>query len=535
MTAPVPPHCITEIGATPAGLEEIQEKARARIEEERKAFSEDAQNQGKSSPEADPMTNFLLDCAESGQIGDARVLIYLFRDRFRHDHASGRWYQWQGHYWVEDVIFNIVAEVDKVIEIYEKEAKKWAWIKIKEKKSRNEEVAAEAQRNEDVYLKKISKLQNKTYRLNVIYLSAVGTNSLGISGDEWDQHPYLIACPNGIFDLRDDQFRDGRQEDYVKTICPTEWLGHDAPAPRWELFLMEIFNGSREIISYLHKALGYGIAGLTIEHILIILWGIGRNGKGVLIETLFHVLGPLAGPIQSEMLLEQKNPRSSAAPSPDLISLRGKRLVSASETDEGRRLNAAKVKYLVGGDTILAREPYGRREVSFRPSHTLLLLTNHRPKVSADDFALWNRLHLVPFTLSFVDHPTESHHRQRDPQLLESLKEEASGILAWLVRGFKEYKIGGLQPPPQIIDATKAYRKNEDDLGKFIEACCVGSSEARTKGGDLYKAYQKWSDSNGFKPMWGNKFGMKIAERFSKGKNGVYRGIGIKLEAEWGA
>src|SRR5450759_1199399 len=98
MTTPVPPHCITKIEAT-SGLEEIQEKARTRIEEERKAFSEDAQNQGKSLPKADPMTNFLLDCAESGQIGDARVLIYFFRDRFRHDHASGRWYQWQGHYW----------------------------------------------------------------------------------------------------------------------------------------------------------------------------------------------------------------------------------------------------------------------------------------------------------------------------------------------------------------------------------------------------------------------------------------------------
>jgi putative DNA primase/helicase len=106
--------------------------------------------------------------------------------------------------------------VDKVIDIYEEEAKKWAWIKIKEKKQGNDKAAAEAERNEDAYLKKISKLQNKTYRLNVIYLSAVGNNSLGISGDEWDQHPYLIACQNGIIYLRNDQFRDGRQDDYIK-------------------------------------------------------------------------------------------------------------------------------------------------------------------------------------------------------------------------------------------------------------------------------------------------------------------------------
>ena len=104
-------------------------------------------------------------------------------------------------YWGEDLVRNVVAEVDKVIEIYDKEAKRWEWIKKKEEKNKNKDAAKEASQNEATFLKKISCLQDKNYRLHVIYLSAAGGNSLGISGNEWDQDPYLIACNNGVLDL----------------------------------------------------------------------------------------------------------------------------------------------------------------------------------------------------------------------------------------------------------------------------------------------------------------------------------------------
>ena len=140
---------------------------------------------------------------------------------------------------VKILFVNVVAEVDKVIEIYEEEAKKWKWIKLKERKNRNDDAAKKAAANEAAFLEKIARLQNKHYRLNVIFLAAAGSNSLAISGNEWDQNPYLIACPNGVIDLKDNEFRDGRQEDYIKTVCPTEWLGDDATAPT----MGKIFDG----------------------------------------------------------------------------------------------------------------------------------------------------------------------------------------------------------------------------------------------------------------------------------------------------
>jgi putative DNA primase/helicase len=426
----------------------------------------------------------------------------------------------------------VVSEIGNLIEVYEKEVTKWAIRRINAVKKRDQKSAEEAEKNEAIFLKKITKLQDKQYRLNVIYLATVGENSLGISGDQWDVRPYLIACPNGVFDLAIGKFRPGQPEDYIKTTCPTEWLAEDEPAPRWCRFMEEIFGGNLELISYVKRLLGYGIIGLVIHHILIILWGAGRNGKSTLLEILYYVLGPLVGPIQAELLLEQKNPRSSAGPSPDIMALRGKRIVCASETDEGRKLNAGKVKWLTGGDTLVGREPYGKREVAFKPSHLLFLLTNFKPRVKASDFAIWQRLHLIPFKFSFVDNPKEPHHREIDPNLVEDLKKEASGILAWLVQGFKEWREKGLRPPPTVLQAVEQYREEEDVVGLFISDCCVIAPGAKAKGQELYDAYKNWCDREGRKPIWQVKFGEQLKSKFEWKKEGtiVYYGIGLRAE-----
>jgi putative DNA primase/helicase len=523
---------MTEQSRRSPELEQIREKAKTRIEEERKAFSEDAQNQGESSPKADPTASFLLECARTGQIGDARLFIHLFRDRYCHDHASGRWNQWVGHYWGEDLVCNVVAEVDKVIEIYEQEAKKWKWIKLKERKNNNEDAEKIAAANEAAFLEKIARLQNKNYRLNVIYLAAAGSNTLAISGNEWDKNPYLIACLNGVIDLRNNNFRDGQPHDYIKTPCSTKWLGEKQSAPKWCLFLEEIFGGDFELIAYLKRLLGYGIIGTVIHHIMIILWGVGRNGKGTLLEILNYVLGDLVGPIQAELLLEQKSPRSSAGPSPDIMALRGKRIAWGSETDEGRKINAGKVKWLVGGDTLVGRVPFGKREVAFKPSHLLFLLTNFKPRVNASDFALWERIHLIPFKLSFVENPTQPHHRKIDHNLLENLKEEAPGILAWLVQGFREYKEKGLQPPSAVLEATQDYKKEEDVIGLFISDCCVINENAKVQSQEFYDAYKVWCEKEGRKLMWQRTFGEQMKSKFEWKKDGAIFYFGIGLQAE---
>lgn len=216
------------------------------------------------------------------------------------------------------------------------------------------------------------------------------------------------------------------------------------------------------------------------------------------------------------------------------MALRGKRLVWASETDEGRKLNAGRVKWLVGGDTLVGRSPFGKREVTFQPTHTLMMLTNFRPRVEPSDNALWERIHLVEFKISFVDRPVGPNQRVRDKNLLTVLKEEASGIMAWLVAGFYEWQDKGLMPPPQIISATGAYRKAEDLIEQFFDECCVIKEGAFCRGGKIFEAYQGWCDERGVKSRR-KKFYEKLTNQFDSEKTEygkIYMGIGLLVPGD---
>jgi putative DNA primase/helicase len=477
----------------------------------------------------------LLELVRSGESGDAKVFILLNIERFCFDHAAGQWFRFTGHYWQADELNDVLAECDQLVDLYMDLLKKWVWRKMAAIKSGDKEAVKGAQKIEEAITKKIGHLRRRRHREDVLILAVAGQKSLGISGREWDRDPYLLPFKNGILDLRTQQFRPGRTDDYIQTVCPIDWRGFDAPATRWNKFLLEIFDGDVERVAYLRRLLGYGIAGLTVEHRLPILWGPeGRNGKGTLLEVLGSVLGPLASPVQGELLLEQWRPRSSAAPSPDIMALRGKRLVWASETDEGRKLNAGRVKWLVGGDTLVGRSPFGKREVTFQPTHTLLMLTNFRPQVDPTDAALWERIHLIEFNISFVDKPTGDNQKPRDKHLSVKLKEEAAGIVAWLVQGYCEWQDMGLLPPPQVTSATQKYRKAEDLIGQFFDECCVIKADAFCRGGKIFETYQGWCDERGVKSRR-KKFYEKLTNQFisEKTESGkIYMGIGLLVPGD---
>lgn len=384
-------------------IQEIFQNTSILIEEERQIFA---------SPPAHEETLFsskeILGALYRGQDGDAWLMKHLFKGRFCFDHAAGRWYKWAEHYWKEDLIDEILASLDKVVEIYGQEADRQARIRkdlakggavvvdLFAPKDGKKDPAKLAEERERALLKKITLLQRKAYKKDTLELAAAGRGSLGIAGEEWDRDPWLLGCFNGVIELKTGRFRPGKQEDYLLIVAPTRWEGIEQPAPTWERFLKNIFSEDVSHIAYIQRLFGYAITGLRKEHILPILWGKGRNGKGTLLETLAYVLGPLAGPSQAEILLDQSRLRSSAAPSSDIIALRGRRLAWASETDEGRKLNAGRVKWLVGGDTLVGRAPFGRREITFSPTHTLFLLTNHKPKADPADYALWGKTPLDP-------------------------------------------------------------------------------------------------------------------------------------------
>jgi putative DNA primase/helicase len=253
----------------------------------------------------------------------------------------------------------------------------------------------------------------------------------------------------------------------------------------------------------------------------------------VLTQILIHVLGQLAASIQAEILLDQKRPRSSAGPSPDIMGLKGLRLAFASETDEGQRFSPAKVKWLTGGGQLVGRNPHDKYEIRFIPTHTLILLTNHKPQAPADDFAFWERLHLVPFRLSFVNrNPLASTERRAQKDLVDQLKGEASGILAWLVRGCLIYQKRGLDPPKSIVEATAEYRRDEDLLAQFLEDECFIEDHAQVNATDLYDCFADWFERNISKNVMKQKrFGTMITRRFEKRRlSGSVQYFGLRLK-----
>lgn len=503
----------------------------AAIAEEVTAEAERERQEHAPEPQADITRDDTLEALRRNEDGDAGLYVHLHRDRFVYDHAAAQWFTWVEHHWEPDTREEALAGVAKVADIYLEEMKNQAWARIEAEKAGQTKTADAAKALETALGRRVRALQTVRRKQAVLHLARAGADSLGIIGDEWDANPWALPVGNGVVDLRTGAHRPGDPVDYFKTHAPTLWKGIDAPAPTWEAFLKSTFNDDEELIAFVGRLFGYGVTGQTAEAVLPILWGVGRNGKTVLLQALADTLGAdLAGPIESEMLLETRFARQSGGPSSDLLHLRGRRLAWLSETNENRRLNAGKVKLLTGGDLLTGRAPYAARQITWKPTHKIFMLTNHKPKAAAQDFALWQRILLIPFEMVFVRDPGKLNERRADLGLAEKLRAEKSGILAWLVKSCLEWQQQGLNPPESVKVATQEYRDSEDAIKIFISERCIEDKTLHVRAGALYSAYKSWAEGNGERHITGTKFGRYIGECFdsSKDENGkFYIGLGL--------
>lgn len=479
----------------------------------------------------------IIRALKSNEDGDAWLYKAVFRNRMVFDHSEKVWFVWFGHYWKEDDVNRALESVEEIVEIYDAEYVRQSALAVAATKNQDNATAAEHTKNARDLLKRIADLQRLTRKKNVLELARSGESGLGVSGNNtWDRNPWLLGCSNGIIDLKTGYFLNGFPEDYIQRITNSAWSRIDEPCPVWESFIMQIFNNDIALVEYFQRLLGYALTGKTTEHIFLILHGRGRNGKTTVIEIIHFVLGDLAGSIPAETVLDQKQHSSGGTATPELMALRGRRIVWADETNENRRFNIGKVKWLCGGDTITGRHLFGKM-ASFKPTHTLFLITNHKPKADSSDYAFWQRVHLIPFELSFVDEPKEPFERVADKTLIDRLKAEATGILAWLVRGCLEWQRIGLCPPECVKSATADYQKDQDTIGQFIDECCQIGPGSNARAGQLYSGYTSWCKENGLYPVSSMRFAKHLTEtmQIKKDRSGsgmIYREIAYKGEYE---
>lgn len=354
---------------------------------------------------------------------------------------------------------------------------------------------------------------------------------LPVAVDELDSDPWLLNCPNTTVDLRTGSGNLHRREDYITQQCPTRFVP-DAPCPVWEAFLYSIFQQDIDLIHFIQRYLGYCLAGVISEQILVVCYGTGSNGKSTLLNVLQLVLGDGYCNAAPQGLLMEKKTDSHPT---ELADLFGKRLVIAQETNQGSRLAESTVKQLTGGDTISARRM--REDFwTFKPTHKLVLATNHKPRIKGTDHAIWRRLVLIPFEQRFWN-PAKGEsgpeHLRQNKDLLMKLAAEAEGILAWMVRGCLDWQQSGLQIPDSVRTATAAYRSEEDTVGRFVSECCITEELSRVKFSDLYARLEQWGNESGdnipsrkFVSQWLKENGYRDKQ------SGVRWYIGIRLSSE---
>ncbi len=304
-------------------------------------------------------------------------------------------------------------------------------------------------------------------------------------GKNWDADPMLLGVPNGIVDLRRGELRDGRRDDRV---CMQAGVAFDSKAScdRWLQFLDEVFDGDKDLIEYICRAVGYSITGDVSEQCLFLLHGVGANGKSTFLNAIRHAVGDYGYNMPFTTI---EMDRRASIPN-DLAALVGRRLVTASETNEATRLNEGRVKALTGGDPVTARF-LNREFFTFRPVAKFWLAVNHKPRVTDDSHGFWRRVRLIPFTQQFPG----------DKMLESKLKVEAPGILRWAVEGCKQWQERGLDPPDCVRSATEEYRQESDVIEGFIaERIEVTNEDIELPIREIVEAYDRWAEREGLKP-----------------------------------
>lgn len=443
--------------------------------------------------------------------GNAGRLILKFGDRLRYCPAMRKWLCWDGRRWAVD---------DKGA------ARRLA-------KQAMLDYLAEATEAEDK--DHMAFAYHSLDARRIANLLTMAECELVVTPGELDTHPFLINFLTGTVDLRTGELSPHNPAHFITKLvhhnynpqaeCPlflsviARMMGNHPDASEPEL------DRAERMVNYLQRALGYSLTGTTEEKAVFVPFGRGNNGKTTLLSTFLLLLEEYSVLLQVDTLMARQESNNTQA---DLADLRGARFVMTSETEEGQRLSQGKLKRITQGmGKIKATRKY-ENPIEFPETHKLWMDTNAKPMIrAAEDQATFNRLHPIPFTVTI---PPE----EIDKSLPRKLLAEAEGILAWAVEGAKLWWRDGLGKPPEVAAANDDWRAENDQLGRFIEECCVVADSFSGKARQLYECYRTWAEGAGERGISETLFGRRLKDRgFAKEHRRygtVYVGIALRVQ-----
>lgn len=405
-------------------------------------------------------------------LGNAERFIEQNGDRVLY--CAGRWHAWDGTRWAMND-----AEVETLAQ-----ASARSWWREAETASRDEQLAI------------VRHARKSESALAIAAMLRLAQPMKTVAPAKLDADRMKLNTLSGIIDLSTGRLHEHDPAALMTKMAPVQFAGMNATAPAWEKFLARIMDGNEALIGYLQRLCGMWMTGdITVQEFYI-LWGCGGNGKSVFTDTIMGTMGDYAGSAANSLLTH----RGGFGEHPtELADLAGKRLVIGSENEEGAELRVQLVKQITGNATLKAR--FMRQDYfEFPRTHKLVLVTNNRPLIRETTNAIWRRVRLVPFTVTI---PAE----EQDVLLVDKLRMEWPGIMAWAVRGCLEWQRHGLQTPSEVTIATGAYQLEQDVLGEYMADRCVRGQDVRVPRNDLYSDYQSYCVTQGDKhPMDRNQF-----------------------------
>ncbi|WP_407700447.1 DNA primase family protein [Streptomyces beihaiensis] len=422
--------------------------------------------------------------------GNARLFIELHRDRYRHVEGLG-WFAWDGYRWKRTG------------------GEKSVWWAAGEMSERLAEVDPRGDFTERE-LRAHKRRSLSTTGIKAMLAQAEASPDLSLDPDALDGDPYALCTPDGIVDLRTGKLRapDPTLDFHSRA---TSVAPHPMDTPRWDRFLTDTFGDDeegREMIDFLQLLLGYSVTGDVGGQVLPFLFGAGKNGKSVLLDSMIQILGDYADAAPPGFLMDRG---ALLEHSTELTELHGRRLIVCSELKPNDKFDEARVRLLTGGDKIKARR-MRQDYFSFTPTHHLWLLGNHRPEVSTGGFAFWRRMRLIPFERVVPD------ERKIDNLAFELVRDEGPGILHWLVEGARRYLTARdpLDGPDRVRLATTAYAATEDHIGRFLTERCTRDAQTpgglRVEQGRLFLAYSSWCAAEGIRPASARAFATRVRQ-----------------------
>jgi len=427
------------------------------------------------------------------QDGIAAVFAKRYADRLRYCHSTRSWFEFDGALWRRD-------ETNRAFEFVR-------------------QIAREISQGREV--KELKEFRKTAFASGVEKFSESDL-AFAVTADFWDRDPYLLGTPAGTVNLRTGVISPGDSSDGITKSAAVAPSDH-TDCPVWGGFLREATGGDAAMVRFLQQWAGYCLTGDTREHALVFAHGPGGNGKSVFLNTITGIMADYATPAPSDTFTISIGDRHPT----ELAGLRGARLVSASETEQGRTWAETRIKMITGGDEVAARFMRGDF-FRYRPTFKLMIIGNHRPKLDNVDAAVRRRFNIVPFTHR-PEHP--------DHQLEEKLREEWPVILRWMIRGCLDWLAGGLVRPPRVLAATADYFADQDLLGQWLEARCdlqPGNNRMKETTTALHQAWSAFAKQAGEKPETQKAFvgnlEKRVPDRYKNMHGRGFFGISIKGE-----